>query len=177
MKLKALLATFSCIFLFSQSVFAVESEEAKIAQNLLKLKALNSCLECNLSGADLTNADLAKADLSGADLKYVKFSNILVYSKGGRTGEFHSLRDGSYPADLKGANLKGANLKNAKLALVNLTDADLSGANLTDAYLWEAHLKNANLTGAILKDTKVEGAIFCNTKTPWGLDNSGCKKE
>jgi len=128
MKLKALLATFSCIFLFSQSVFAVESEEAKIAQNLLKLKALNSCLECNLSGADLTNADLAKADLSDSNLS--------------------------------GANLTGANLSAADLSYADLSYADL---------------KNADFSGATLKNIKIQYTIFCNTKTPWGLDNSGCK--
>ena len=41
------------------------------------------------------------------------------------------------------------------LALGNCAECDLSGGNL----------KKANLNGAIL----------CNTKTPWGLDNSGCK--
>jgi len=79
--------------------------DTNIEQNLLKLKALNACLGCDLSGADLS-----KAGLSGVNL---------------------------------------------------------SGAKLSNAYL----------SGATLKNAKIEGAIFCNTKTPWGLDNSGCKKE
>jgi uncharacterized protein YjbI with pentapeptide repeats len=84
--------------------------DTNIEQNLLKLKALNACLGCDLSGADLS-----KAGLSGVNL---------------------------------------------------------SGAKLSNAYL-----SGADLTGATLKNAKIEGAIFCNTKTPWGLDNSGCKKE
>jgi uncharacterized protein YjbI with pentapeptide repeats len=165
---------------------AEEEAKIKIAQNILKLKALNSCVNCNLSGAnfegadlrsaDLTGANLTGANLKGADLKYVEFSQSLIYSKGKYVGQFARLGAGSYPADLTGADLTGANLSGADLTKVNLRSADLTGADLTGAFLWEAHLKNANLTGAILKDTKVEGAIFCNTKTPWGLDNSGCKE-
>ena len=46
------------------------------------------------------------------------------------------------------------------LALGHCPECDLSGADL----------QGADLTGA-----KIEDTIFCNTKTPWGLDNSGCK--
>ncbi|HIF19577.1 MAG TPA: hypothetical protein EYQ72_03740, partial [Gammaproteobacteria bacterium] len=38
-----------------------------------------------------------------------------------------------------------------------------------------ANLTGADLTNTTLRDAKIEGAIFCDTKTPWGLDNSGCK--
>ena len=120
MKLKTLLTTLSFVFVFSQPVFAVENVEAKIAQNILKLKVLNSCIHCNLFGADLEDAIL-----------------------------------------------KNANFEYANLTRANLKNADLKNANLT----------GANLTGATLKDAKIDEAIFCNTKTPWGLDNSGCKKE
>jgi len=67
--------------------------------------------------------------------------------------------------DLSGVDLSGANLTEANLKKANLTKADLEYATLT----------NADLTGAKLRDVIIEGAIFCNTKTPWGLDNSGCK--
>jgi uncharacterized protein YjbI with pentapeptide repeats len=109
MKLKTLLTTLSFVFVFSQPVFAVENEDAKIAQNFLEFNALNACVGC-----DLSRVDLAKANLTGA----------------------------------------------------NLTEADLARADLT----------RADLTGAILKNAKTKGATFCNTHTPWGLDNSGCKK-
>ena len=51
------------------------------------------------------------------------------------------------------------------LALGHCPKCDLSGANLT----------GADLTGAKMGGPNIVGAIFCNTKTPWGLDNSGCK--
>ena len=51
------------------------------------------------------------------------------------------------------------------LALGHCPKCDLSGANLT----------GADLTGAKMGGANIVGAIFCNTKTPWGLDNSGCK--
>ena len=51
------------------------------------------------------------------------------------------------------------------LALGNCPNCDLSGANLS----------GADLTGAKMIRANIVGAIFCNTKTPWGLDNSGCK--
>ncbi len=56
------------------------------------------------------------------------------------------------------------------LALGHCPKCDLSGANLTGADLTGADLTGAKMGGAI-----IVGAIFCNTKTPWGLDNSGCK--
>jgi uncharacterized protein YjbI with pentapeptide repeats len=129
MILKTLLTALSFIFVFSQPVFAVENEDAKIAQNILKLKATTSCEECNLSGANLS-----------------------------------------------GENLRGANLRKANLTEANLTKANLSRADLFRARLSRADLSGADLSGADLKRAKLRGVIFCNTKTPWGLDNSGCKK-
>jgi uncharacterized protein YjbI with pentapeptide repeats len=78
------------------------------ADHLAKVKAGEDCIDCDLSGADLTLVDLSGADLSGADL-----SNSSLPS-----------------ADLSGANLSGANLHNA-----NLTSVDLSGARMLGAIL------------------------------------------
>ena len=90
-----------------------------------------------------------------------------------------------FGAKLKGANLKKANLQEAKLGgayllEANLSMADLSGANLLGAILVGADLQGASLseadlTGAEMSGASIVGAILCNTKTPWGLDNSGCK--
>jgi len=140
MILKTLLTALSFIFVFSQPVFAVENEDAKIAQNILKLKATTSCEECNLSGANL----------SGENLR---------------------------GANLRKANLTEANLRYVNLSYANLTKANLSRADLFRARLSRADLSGADLSGADLKRAKLRGVIFCNTKTPWGLDNSGCKKE
>ena len=63
--------------------------------------------------------------------------------------------------DLSGAKLVGANLSGANFRNVDLSGANFSGADLSIAVLWNANTK---------------GAVFCKTKTPWGVDNSGCKK-
>ena len=81
-------------------------------------------------------------------------------------------------ADLSGVDLKGANLEGANLALANLSGANLSGANLFNANLSKADLTGADLTGAAyLKFTNIRAAKLCQTKTPWGVDNTGCKKK
>ena len=82
--------------------FAAQADDTMVK----RLKTLNACLGCDLTGADLAEVHL----------EYV---------------------------NLKGANFAGA---------------DLTGVNLKDAY-------------------SITGAKFCNTKTPWGVDNSGCKKK
>jgi uncharacterized protein YjbI with pentapeptide repeats len=41
---------------------------SEIEQNLLKFKALNVCVGCDLSEADLTGANLIGANLTGANL-------------------------------------------------------------------------------------------------------------
>ena len=66
------------------------------------------------------------------------------------------------------------------LSGADLRNADLNGADLYGAYLSKANLKKADLTGAYLDGADLQGAdlseaILCKTKTPWGLDNSGCK--
>ena len=75
--------------------------------------------------------------------------------------------------DLKGASLHGANLSRANLSGANLSNADLFGANLS-----KADLTGADLTGAVyLKFTNISAAKLCKTKTPWGVDNTSCKKK
>ena len=90
---------------------------------------------------------------------------LLVATNAGASNEIHLKKLKALHAcekcDLRWANLSGANLKGAWLTGANLKEADLSQANLSGA-----KMKNANL----------KGAIFCKTKTPWGVDNSGCKK-
>ena len=78
--------------------------------------------------------------------------------------------------DLSGADLKGVELNGANLVSADLRGANLSEADLSEADLRYANLRGADLTGAKMKNAKINGyTIFCNTKTPWGLDNSGCK--
>ena len=78
--------------------------------------------------------------------------------------------------DLAGADLSGVDLKGASLHGANLSRANLSGANLFNANLSKADLTGADLTGAVyLKFTNIRAAKLCKTKTPWGVDNTGCK--
>jgi len=172
---------------------AKEEAKIKIAENILKLKALNSCKHCNLFGAILTEADLSGANLTGANLTNADLTNADLTNADLENANLTNadLED----SRLSGANLTRANLTGADLTRTNLRGAFLRGANLTRASLIRANLRGAFLdehydrffnkffytdltgadfTGATLKDAKIEGAIFCNTKTPWGLDNSGC---
>ena len=96
--------------LFAATLLMTDTAQAFYKPDLKKLKALNGCEGCDLTGADLAEVHL----------EYV---------------------------NLKGANLAGA----------DLIKADLTGVNLKDAY-------------------SITGAKLCKTKTPWGIDNSGCKK-
>ena len=84
-----------------------------------------------------------------------------------------------FQADLRGANLHDANLKGASIRAADLTNTDLTDANLERAVFGglgiETDLSNADLTGANIEGADFQYAIFCNTKTPWGLENIGCK--
>ena len=70
----------------------------------LKQSGFNECVECDLSGANLTWTYLYGANLTGANLAGV---------------------------DLSGNDLTGANLTEANLFGADLTGADLTGADLT----------------------------------------------
>ena len=78
-----------------------------------KLKKYNSCIHCDLTGANLSGMNLVSANLSSANLSYANLSGAnLNYSI------------------LKGANLENANLENARLVGSNLENIHLCGANI-----------------------------------------------
>ena len=78
---------------------------------------------------------------------------------------------------MKDACLGGANLSEATLERTGLEKANLKGANLSLAKLWDASLVEADLTGTDLKDAvRPKAAKFCKTKTPYGIDNTGVRK-
>ena len=56
------------------------------------------------------------------------------------------------------------------LVLGDCPKCDLSGADMEGA-----NLERADLSGARMRNANIDKTISCNTKTPWGLDNSGCK--
>mgnify|MGYP006156826091 CR=1 FL=1 len=94
--------------------------------DLLKLKSLNACPECDLSGADLRGANLAGANLSGADLRGAKLDN----------------------ADLRSGDLSNADLRSGDLS-EGIEDPD------PDLYLITTTLRNAKLDGVKYWKTKM----------------------
>lgn len=139
------------------------------------------CLQCDLSGSDLSDADLEgdnleEADLSGANLARANLqgANLRNANLSGANLEGADLAD----ADLRGADLRGARLvdagmkdavlKDANLDQANLhwTDArkaDFSGASLKGAYLVKTDFSKADLSGADLTDAVIQRATFKET--------------
>jgi len=85
---------------------ATETMKAQNLDLIEQLKTTRKCVQCDLSGAELSALSLENVDLSGANL---------------------------YRAQLYGTKLNGANLAGAVLQEANLRMANLSGA--TDAAL------------------------------------------
>ena len=100
-----------------------------IQQNIDNLIRTNSCVGCDLRGADLNRMILSGADLSNADLSGATL----------------------FLADLSGANLSGANLREAKFGGADLADADLRGADLRGALLDGAFLKGSIMDGKLVE--------------------------
>ena len=105
---------------------------------------------------------------------------VLVASNAGAFNEIHlkklKMLNACENCDLRGANLVGVNLSGANLYKANLLGANLYKANLSGAKLRGANFSGADLSIAVLWNANTKGAVFCKTKTPWGVDNSGCKK-
>ena len=91
--LSRLVALFVLAAAFGGSSVAIAFDET----HLQKLKKLNACEECDLSGANLKRIDLWGANLKGANL-----SNATLK----RASLWH--------ADLTGANIEGANMRGAR---------------------------------------------------------------
>jgi uncharacterized protein YjbI with pentapeptide repeats len=119
--------TISFSMVLSNSAVSAEISP-RVKENMAILTSTNSCVECDLSDANLNRVDLNGANLEGADLS---------------------------GAQLFLANLAGANLRNTKLKGANFGGADLAGADLRGAELDEAKLSGAYLVGTIFKDDQV----------------------
>jgi uncharacterized protein YjbI with pentapeptide repeats len=88
------------------------SARASDPDHVIQLQKTRSCVNCDLSDADLSGYNLPKADLSGADLTGAKL----------------------YKADLTNAKLTATNFINCDLTGANLTgavDANFAGAKTT----------------------------------------------
>jgi uncharacterized protein YjbI with pentapeptide repeats len=69
---KPLLLLFSLGFIGTISSGGVDN-------NILKLKAVGSCVNCNFTGANLSGLNLSKTDLSKANLNNVKhFDKVIL---------------------------------------------------------------------------------------------------
>ena len=88
-----------------------------------------SCVNVDLSGADLEDADLSRATLTGTNLE---------------------------GANLSGANLTEADLSGAQIVDADLSDADLTSANLTNATISGTNLDGATLCGTSRTDGTVD---------------------
>ena len=86
--LSRLVALFVLAAAFGGSSVAIAFDET----HLQKLKKLNACEECDLSGANLKRIDLWGANLKGADLRWTTLME----------------------ADFTGANIEGADMRGAK---------------------------------------------------------------
>jgi hypothetical protein len=100
-----------------------------VQKNIDDLILTNSCVGCDLRGADLNRMILIDADLSMADLSGATF----------------------FLADLSGANLSGANLRDAKFGGADLANADLRGADLRGALLDGAFMKGSLMDGKVVE--------------------------
>ena len=110
-------------------------------EHLEQLRTNNTCIKCDLRGAQLAGTILREANLKGSNLRGANLAG----------------------ADLAGANLKGCNLKGAVLEGVNLQGANLTPKRKTPtifnhAILKHADLSNAKLNGASLVRADLEQA-------------------
>jgi len=126
-----------------------------------KLKSLNNCQECNLSGANLSQENLKRADMTGANLSHANLSRADL-SGASLTGS-NLVKANLESANLRGANLSGANLgyanlKKANLSRAKLINSNLDGTNLAKADLSSARLKSASLRKAILSQANLSFA-------------------
>ena len=119
--------------------------------HLKKLKALNNCKKCNLSGANLSQEKLKKADMSESNLSYTNLSHTDL-SESNLTGSNLS-KANLESANLRSANLSKADLSHANLEKSNLIYAKLSGSNLDGARLVKANLSFSQLTNASFKNS------------------------
>ncbi len=104
------------------NVLFAKGESQKVKENIDNLLKTNSCVSCDLEGADFTRMELVKANLENANLKKAKFQL----------------------ADLSNCSLKNANLEGANFGGADLSNCDLQGAIYGDKTLSGAYLAGVN---------------------------------
>jgi esterase/lipase superfamily enzyme/uncharacterized protein YjbI with pentapeptide repeats len=130
-------------------------------QALEGLRSTRSCLDCDLSKADLSGVVHGAVDLRGANLQGAVLARADIPGARLANADLNGadLSDAVLEgASLIGASLEGANLEEATLREANLTRANLRGANLKWADLYQSSLKSVDLRGATLIGASLEGA-------------------
>jgi uncharacterized protein YjbI with pentapeptide repeats len=164
---------------------AVAPMGVSVVANVRRLLELNTCVNCDLRGANLFATDHANANLSNANLGGALLTSSRLNGAnlaGANIGGGANLNE----ADFSGANLTGADFRGTDLDGVNFTGANLTGArfgqddaldyvNFSRANLDKVDLTGLDLSTSTLRDAILDGAILCKTKMPWGEENSGCK--
>ena len=92
-------------------LLGMQQAQAFDPEDLKRLEETNSCIECDLQGANLRRANLKRADLSFAVLHSVNLRNATLIG-----------------ANFQGANLYRSNLQGALLDSKGLAIAKASGA-------------------------------------------------
>lgn len=126
-----------------------------------------------LTGSDLTSADLTGANLTGATMNKVKLDdatmdNVILTSANLTSATLQR-------ATLTAAVMTGANFTRARLDDVDLTGANLASANLTRARLNRAVLVGANMNAATMTYVVVEGADLTGATLTGGINMSYAK--
>ncbi|MEO2043183.1 MAG: pentapeptide repeat-containing protein [Nitrospinaceae bacterium] len=119
--------------------------------HIKKLKSLNNCQKCNLSGANLSREKLKDANLSEANLSHANVSYADL--SGAKLVKSNLTKANLESTDFRSADLSEANLSNTNLSKANLSYARLRGSNLDGANLVKANLRNARLQNASLKNS------------------------
>ncbi len=146
----------------SVQVQAVEfSPSNEVQENITTLTKTKSCLNCDLSGANLNRLELSGANLAGANLS--RASMALT--------------------NLSGANLQNTDLREAVFTGADLADTDMRGADLTGTLFAGAYMVGALLDGEMLntkpyaeeKISDVEESVYVEDtvkpKTPQKTDD------
>ncbi len=118
---KSLFIIMACLLSAQQ---ATGKEAHTVKENLEILLKVKSCIECDLSNANMNRLDLSGVDLEGANLQNSTF--------------FFT-------------NLSNANLKRSQLRGAVFTGCDLSGADLREAEIGEANFNGAYTVGTLFK--------------------------
>lgn len=101
------------IILIAGRSFA-EHDSNEIKFNIQLLLENNSCVHCNLQGANLNRAELASADMSGANLRGATFSLATLTCANFQNSDLRETEFGG--SDISGADFRGANIASASFS-------------------------------------------------------------